>query len=125
MKKEKRSCLHANYPETAMKCVVCYDGEVSLHTYKATKRKHLSSISVKGGTHRILNGNPLSVTVLQGKAIVQVKGGRPVKYNGSGAFKVPANAWVKITALPFAQFYVEENVSPVLGDGDEGECDIR
>jgi len=94
MKNQKHSCIHANYPETKMKCIVCYDGEVVIQTHVASKREHWLSISVKEGSpHQITNANELAVTVLKGKAIVQVKGGKKVKYDGSGSFTVPANAW--------------------------------
>jgi hypothetical protein len=122
MKKQKRSCIHASYPETSMKAIVCYDGEVVMQTHEVSKRLSLVSISVKGGIHQIFTVNELEVKVLQGKSIVQVKGHGKVTYNGEGNFVVPANAWVKINALPFAQFFAKEILVPILGDGDDGEC---
>lgn len=124
MKKEKHSCIHANYPETKMKCVVCYDGEVVLHAHKVSKRKRLVAISVKGGPHKISNVNELAVTVLHGKGAYQVKGRKKVRYDGEGSFDVPANAWVEITSEPFAQFYADEYVNPVLGDDDDNNCEL-
>jgi hypothetical protein len=125
MKKQKHSCLHASYPETTMKVLVCYDGEVVMQTYELSKRQALVSISVKGGTHQIFTENELSVNVLQGRAAVQVKGRKKINYNGSGTFVVPANAWVKITAAPFAQFFARQSTGPVLGDDDEDDCMLR
>lgn len=126
MKKEKHSCIHANYPETNMKCTVCYDGEVVMQTYRVSKRQGLMSLSVKGGNpHQIFNANELRVTVLYGKAEVQVKGGKKVKYDGEGSFIVPANAWVKITALPYAQFHATEYISAALGEDDDNDCNAR
>lgn len=122
MKKQKRSCIHATYPETSMKVIVCYDGEIVMQTHEASKRLHLVSLSVKGGTHQIFTVNELEVTVLHGKSVVQVKGHHKVTYNGEGSFVVPANGWVKITAKPFAQFFAQEFVGPILGDGDDGDC---
>ena len=122
MKKEKRSCIHAVYPETSMKAIVCYDGEVVMQTHLVSTRLHLVSISVKGGVHQIFTVNELAVRVLQGKAVVQVKGHGKVIYNGSGSFVVPANAWVKINAKSFAQFFAEEFITASLGDDDDGDC---
>lgn len=125
MKKQKHSCIHANYPETSMKVIVCYDGEVVIQTHELSKRLALVSISVKGGTHQIFTESELAVNVLQGKAVVQVKGGKKVTYNGAGSFNVPANAWVKIQAAPFAQFFAKQSTSPVLGGDDEDDCMLR
>lgn len=125
MKKLKRSCIHANYPETSMKVVVCYDGEVVMQTHKVSKRLSLVSLSVKGVDHQIFTDYQLEVKVLQGKAIVQVKGGKKITYNGEGSFVVPANAWVKITAVPFAQFFAKQTVSAELGDEGEEDCILR
>ena len=125
MKKEKHSCIHANYPETKTKCTVCYDGEVVIQSHEVSKRQSLLSISVKGGTHQIFTESELAVDVLHGKVVVQVKGGKKITYDGSGCFRVPANAWVKINAAPFAQFYAVQSTSPMLGGDDEYECDLR
>ncbi|HEX2855077.1 MAG TPA: hypothetical protein VHO24_17715 [Opitutaceae bacterium] len=125
MKKQKHSCINANYPETSMKVIVCYDGEVVMQTHKVSKRLSLVSLSVKGADHQIFNDYQLEVTVLQGKAVVQVKGGKKVTYNGAGSFVVPANAWVKITGLPFAQFFAKQFITAELGDEDDGDCGLR
>lgn len=125
MKKQKHSCIHANYPETKTKCTVCYDGEVVIQSHEVSKRKSLLSISVKGGVHQIFTESELAVDVIHGAAIVQVKGGKKIRYNGSGSFRVPANAWMKIDAEPFAQFYAVQSTSPVLGDNDEDDCMLR
>ena len=69
MKKQPHSCLHANYPETKMKCIVCYDGEVVIQTHLASKREHWLSISVKNGAHQITNANELAVTTRHERAI--------------------------------------------------------
>jgi hypothetical protein len=123
MKKEKRSCLRANFPETGMKCIVCYDGEVVIQTHRVSDRKNLVSISVKGGSpHQISNELPLEVTVLHGKVTVQVKGRKKITYEGTGGFAVPANSWMKVTAYPFAQFFATETIGPELGDPAEEEC---
>ena|ERR1051326_5541901 len=123
MKKEQRSCIRATYPETSMRAVLCYDGEVVMQTHEFSKRLHLVSISVKGGVHQIFNGDELEVTVLHGKVVVQVRGHDKVTYNGSGNFVVPRNSWVKIEAKPFAQFFAKENIFEPMGDNDGKPCD--
>lgn len=122
MKKQKRSCIRATYPETSMKVVVCYDGEIVMQTHQLSKRVSQLSISVKGGVHQIFNGYELQVTVLHGKCVVQVKDRAKVTYNGSGTFVVPANAWFKVNAKSFAQFFAQEFLTAEMGDDDDGEC---
>jgi len=77
MKNQSHSCIHANYPETKMKCIVCYDGEVVIQTHVASKREHWLSISVKEGSpHQITNANELAVTVLKAKRSSRLKAAR-------------------------------------------------
>jgi hypothetical protein len=124
MKKEKSSIIRISYPETSTKVLVCSSGEVCSQMYAVSKRKGLISLSVKDGPHRISTRFALEVTVLNGKTTVLVKGRKPVVYDGEGTFSVPASGWMEITAAPFAQFIIKQDIPAALSDDDD-DCMLR
>jgi hypothetical protein len=129
MSKDKRSCIYANYPETSMKVTSCYDGEVVMQRYQATKKQSFVSISVKGDAngkraHQIFtNEAALELEVLYGSGSIQVEGGKKLPLVEEETYSVPANSWVKIWAAPFAVLGGEGTKDASMGEDDDGECE--
>ncbi len=129
MSKAKHSCIYANYPETSMKVTSCYDGEVVMQRYQATKKQSHVSISVKGDAngkraHQIFtNEAALSLEVLFGSGWIQIEGGKKVALKEEDTYSVPANSWFKIWAAPFAVLGGEGTKDASMGDDDDGSCE--